>query len=62
MNPQIEIFYLLLLQQVVDLVVFIYDGSFLCHCCQNLRSATVLTFSMILSMVSKGSFNPRSFS
>ena len=32
------------------------------HCCQNLRSATVLTFSMILSMVSKDSFNPRSFS
>lgn len=62
MNPQIEIFYLLLLQQVVDLVVFIYDGSFLRHCCQNLRSATVLTFSMILSMVSKDSFNPRSFS
>lgn len=28
MNPQIEIFYQLLLQQVVDLVVFIYDGSF----------------------------------
>ena len=61
-NMQIQILDILSLQLIENLVSISTDGSLLNLFHQNLRNATVLTFSMILSITSKSSFNPLSFS
>ena len=58
LDPQIEVFDRFALQIIFDLPAIQFDCPF--HL--NLRKATVMTLSMILSTVSKSIWTPRSFS